>query len=42
VALDGITVVSNPQNDFANNITLDQLRTLWETDAEARSPPGTR
>jgi phosphate transport system substrate-binding protein len=36
VALDGITVVSNPQNDFANNITLDQLRTLWETDADGQ------
>ncbi len=36
VALDGITVVANPQNDFANNITLDQLRTLWEPDAEGQ------
>ncbi len=36
VALDGITVVVNPQNDFANNITLDQLRTLWETGAEGQ------
>ncbi len=36
VALDGITVVVNPQNDFANNITLDQLRTLWEPDAEGQ------
>ena len=34
VALDGITVAVNPQNDFANNITLDQLMTLWEPDAE--------
>ena len=36
VALDGLTVVVNPQNDFANNITLDQLRTLWETNAEGQ------
>jgi phosphate transport system substrate-binding protein len=34
VAQDGITVVVNPQNNFANDITLDQLRTLWEPDAE--------
>jgi phosphate transport system substrate-binding protein len=36
VALDGLTVVVNPQNDFANDITLDQLRTLWEPDAEGQ------
>jgi phosphate transport system substrate-binding protein len=36
VALDGLTVVVNPQNDFANNITLDQLATLWEPEAEGQ------
>ncbi len=36
VALDGLTVVVNPQNDFAENITLDQLRTLWEPAAEGQ------
>jgi phosphate transport system substrate-binding protein len=36
VALDGLSVVANPQNDFANDITLDQLRTLWEPDAEGQ------
>ena len=36
VALDGLSVVVNPQNDFAENITLDQLRTLWEPDAEGQ------
>ena len=34
VALDALSVVVNPANDFADNITLDQLRTLWEPDAE--------
>jgi phosphate transport system substrate-binding protein len=36
VALDALSVVVNPQNDFANNITLEQLRTLWEPDAEGQ------
>ena len=36
VAQDGITTVVNPQNNFADNITLDQLRTLWEPDAEGQ------
>ena len=36
VAQDGVTVVVNPQNDFANNITLEQLGTLWSPDAEGQ------
>ena len=36
VATDALSVVVNPQNDFADNITLDQLRTLWEPDAEGQ------
>ncbi len=36
VAQDGITVVVNPQNDFAENITLEQLGTLWSPDAEGQ------
>ena len=36
VAQDGVTVVANPQNTFADNITLEQLRTLWEPDAEGQ------
>ena len=36
VATDGITVVVNPQNDFANDITLDELKTLWEPDADGQ------
>ncbi len=34
VALDALSVVVNPRNDFADNITLEQLRTLWEPSAE--------
>ena len=36
VGQDGVTVVANPQNTFADNITLEQLRTLWEPDAEGQ------
>jgi phosphate transport system substrate-binding protein len=36
VALDALSVVVNPANDFAEDITLDQLRTLWEPDAEGQ------
>src|SRR5919112_2354188 len=36
VALDALSVVVNRQNDFANNITLEQLRTLWEPDADGQ------
>jgi phosphate transport system substrate-binding protein len=36
IATDGITVVTNPQNDFANDITLDELKTLWEPDADGQ------
>ena len=34
VARDGITVVVNPQNQDLNNITTEQLRTLFEPSAE--------
>jgi len=34
VAFDGISVVVNEQNDFATEITSDQLKTLWEPAAE--------
>ncbi len=36
VALDGLSVVANPQNDFANDITLDELATMWGPDAEGQ------
>jgi phosphate transport system substrate-binding protein len=34
VAWDGVTVVVNPQNNFADDVTTDQLRTLFEPSAE--------
>ncbi len=36
VALDALSVVVNSQNNFASDITLEQLRTLWEPDAEGQ------
>jgi phosphate transport system substrate-binding protein len=36
VALDALSVVVNPRNDFAQDITLEQLRTLWEPSAEGQ------
>jgi len=36
IAQDALTVVVNPRNDFAQNITLDELRTLWEPSAEGQ------
>jgi phosphate transport system substrate-binding protein len=36
VALDALSVVVNLRNDFAQNITLDELRTLWEPSAEGQ------
>ena len=34
IALDALAVVVNPQNKFAENITLDDLKTLWEPSAD--------
>jgi phosphate transport system substrate-binding protein len=36
VAYDGISVVVNPQNDFATGITLEELKALWEPEAEGQ------
>ena len=36
VALDALSVVVNPTNDFADDITIDELRTLWEPEAEGQ------
>jgi phosphate transport system substrate-binding protein len=33
IGLDGISVVVNQQNDFAKDITLDELNKLWEPDS---------
>ena len=34
VGLDGIAVVANPQNDWASNVTLEELKTMWAPDSE--------
>lgn len=34
VAFDGISVVVNSENDFATDVTAEQLKTLWEPAAE--------
>jgi phosphate transport system substrate-binding protein len=36
VAYDGISVVVNPQNDFATDITMEELKALWEPAAEGQ------
>ncbi|MGM0589066.1 MAG: PstS family phosphate ABC transporter substrate-binding protein [Bacteroidota bacterium] len=36
VAYDGIAVVINPENDWANNLTLDELRKIWEPAAQGK------
>lgn len=34
VALDGLSVMVNPQNDFAETITIEQLNAIWEPDSD--------
>ena len=36
VALDAITVVVHPENTWANNITVEELKTIWEDSAEGK------
>jgi phosphate transport system substrate-binding protein len=36
VAFDGIAVVVNPANDWANDITVAELKKLWEPDAQGK------
>src|SRR5918999_2496016 len=36
VAFDGISVVVNPQNDWASDVTSEELKTMWEPRAEGR------
>ncbi|NJN90357.1 MAG: PstS family phosphate ABC transporter substrate-binding protein [Leptolyngbyaceae cyanobacterium SL_5_14] len=36
VAYDALTVVVHPENDWAQDITLEELRTLWEPAAEGQ------
>lgn len=34
IAYDGITLVTNSENDFAECLTIDQLNTIWSPDSE--------
>ena len=34
VALDAITVVINPRNDWVDHLTVDELKTMWEPEAQ--------
>jgi phosphate transport system substrate-binding protein len=34
VALDGLAVVVNPQNDWCDTLTVDQLKTIWRPEAD--------
>ena len=36
IAFDAMTVVVNPRNNFIKELTIDQLRTLWEPAAQGR------
>jgi phosphate binding protein len=36
VAFDGLTVVVNPQNDWVDCLTVAELKTMWEPDAEGQ------
>jgi phosphate transport system substrate-binding protein len=37
VAYDGLVVVANPQNTWAECLTVDELRRIWETNSTVRS-----
>jgi phosphate transport system substrate-binding protein len=34
IGLDGIAVVANPENDWAQNVTVEELETMWSPDSE--------
>jgi phosphate transport system substrate-binding protein len=36
IALDAIAVIVNPQNDWAECMTVDELKTIWEPEAQAK------
>lgn len=36
VALDGLTIVVNPRNDWLKSITVDELKKMWEPTAEGK------
>jgi len=37
VAYDGITVVVNPENDWASNLTVDELKKIWEPNSSVET-----
>ncbi len=37
VGSDGITIVTNPENDWATCLTVDQLKAMWEPSSTAKS-----
>jgi phosphate transport system substrate-binding protein len=36
IAFDALTVVVNPQNDWAQSITVDELKKIWEPEAQGK------
>ena len=34
IAFDGLAIVANPKNDWCNSLTVEQLRQLWQPEAE--------
>lgn len=36
IAFDGLSVVVNPDNDFVNCLTIDQLKKMWQPEAESK------
>mgnify|MGYP005847414259 CR=1 FL=1 len=36
VAFDALTIAVNPNNDWVDNITTEELKTIWETSAQGR------
>src|ERR1044071_6895113 len=36
VCFDALTVVINPQNDWANSMTVDELKKIWEPEAQGK------
>ena len=37
VAIDGLTVAVNPDNDFVECVTMDELHTMWQPESEGLS-----
>ncbi|MFW6377413.1 MAG: PstS family phosphate ABC transporter substrate-binding protein, partial [bacterium] len=37
IAMDGITVVINPENNWANNLTVEELKKIWEPNSTVKT-----